>query len=91
MATKSENHPEPKPPSPPDQGSPPGQGLPSQENEPLTSSDWWRLEQEMSFSRDYSHLTWQDKIPMGGNSTAKKEVPKIVCRSKVFFVVITFD
>ena len=41
--------------------------------EPLSASDWWRLEQEMSFSRDATHLTLNNRIS-SANSANKREV-----------------
>ena len=42
--------------------------------EPLSVSDWIRLEEEMSFSRDSSHLHWQPKLPAGNSPQLKQEV-----------------
>ena len=40
--------------------------------EPLSSSELRRLEEELSFSRDASHLHWQPKAPPGVSAIVKE-------------------
>ena len=40
--------------------------------EPLSSSELRRLEEELSFSRDASHLHWQPKAPPGVSAVVKE-------------------
>ena len=46
------------------------------DSEPLSASDWWRLEQEMSFSRDATHLTLHNRMACSNTVNNKREVSK---------------